>query len=373
MIFLEANEQSTATAIYEDALAREPRSPRESVVAYEESAKANNEAAWAILLIPALTFPASYLIAYYATAGAGKLEGILAAAIIGLLGAGPMWALVVRGYRRRGLEVLPDSSFSGWADRGFFLALNVAVLVGISLFGPVLELAVLFLVAGLVFIFAVELPYGIVAHFVSGEQISINPNTAPRIPALVAFWTIFAVVFALNSADLRLWPPQIGRIARQLPWGLKAHWQRTASFVGSIAFGILLAATVASEGLLFRDPAIGVLVYAIVGALLGATYYRDERDPMLGGLIEIAKARCRFQIGERLRAEYELSDKPMALLPPVCRHMSEALLWILTEPVRGRDEALRELSDARRSLDMDDRHAELCAVNIERIQSLLST
>ncbi len=372
MIFLEANEQSTATALYEEALAREPESPRTSIAGYKESAKANDEVVWAILLLPALTFPASYLVAHYVTAGTGKLEGALAAAIIGLLGAGPMWMLVFREYRRRGLEVFPDSSLSGWADRGFFLALNLTVLVVISLFGPVLELALLFFVAGLVFIFAVELPYGIVAHFLSGEPISIDPNTTPRIPSLVAFWTIFAAVFALNSADVRLWPLEIGRIVRQLPWGLKAHWQRTASFAGSAAFGILLAATVAADGLLFRDPLIGVLVYAIVGALLGAAYYRDERDPMLGALIEIAKARCRLQNEERLRAEYELSDKPMAPLPPIYRHMSDALLWMLTEPVRGRDEAQRELTDAQRSLDLDDRHAELCTVNIERIQSLLS-
>lgn len=373
MIFLKANEQPTAAVLYEDALAREDGGSRASIAGYEESAKANDEAVWAIVLVPALTFPASYLVAHYATAGTGKLEGVLAAAILGLLGAGPMWMLIFREYRRRGIEVFPDSALARRADRGFFFALNLAILLVISLFGSVLELAVLFLLAGLTFVLAVAIPYGIAAHFLTGEPISVDPNTMPHVPSLVAFWAIFAVIFALNSADVRLWPPQIGRIVRQLPWGLKRHWQRTASFLGSIAFGILLAATVATEGLLFRDPPVGAFAYAIVGASLGASYYRDERDPMLGGLIEIAKARCRLQNGERLRAEYELADKPMALLPPVYSHMAGALLWILTEPVRGRDEAQRELAGARQSLGSDDPHTELCAENIERIQALLST
>jgi hypothetical protein len=360
--------------IHKAGLQLESENPNQALAAYERLEERNKEVHPGLLLASAVCLPLSYLLALFVSERIPRYQGVVAVAIMCLVGLAPVMVMAARGSRRKyhpgdsgkiieeswALDALAKMWLMGW----------VLILV---LFADLIQLVFVCLLAALS-AFVVCLPYNLALNIQSGSSWWTNNLTSPYTD--IVFWVCFVPAFLLLVVDIRFLPFYIGRLVREISLGLNENADRVFSFVSNNLLSLLLANIVLSKyEVLYLDPYVGVWLYLFAGATLGWEFCRTEVDAYLGTINRIAKSRCLLLLRRLPEAEYSLYWRlkeighALPSHPTAIVHTGYAMLELLEK--RPKQQYIEEqLDEAVGHLDEDRRYTELIKENILKIKQV---
>lgn len=330
-------------ALYRSALAREDAEPLAAALDFRRVARGTVDIDLGILFAGLIGLPVAYAISYVVAPWAGSRGGLLALAILCVVGAGP--AALLHGKRdaaiRRGLsglQLASDPFTTAWFWWWYLVLL---------LFGDALQLALMSILGSILVVLLVVLPYDLINYLATGSGFT-EDIPLPLWIAGAASGT--SLVFLVVASNVRLRPLSVIRIAREIPLGLRSNREKVLSFLGSSLLILLFAGAAARYDLLYTNFALGVLLFALDGYLLGSTLCRASVDPPLSALAQISCARSELRRSNRVEAYYELDAGLDRLGPPLPYELlGQAMLILLKdglEDPEARSAALATLDSA---------------------------